>query len=85
MLFRSLFNFFVENNDIFRVTAKRENEFSGADWRCCQTSANSSQNSLLRRASGSKEVAPLDESSGTAGIEIFSRVERAFLIEVVVD
>ena len=50
----------------------------------CQTNANSSQNPLPRPASGSKKAAPLDQSSGTIGFEVFSGVERAFLIEVVV-
>ncbi len=38
-----------------------------------------------RLASGTKEAAPLDESSGTVRFEVFSGVERAFLIEVTVD
>ena len=38
---------------------------------CCQTNANSSQNPLPPPGSGSKEAAPLVQSSGTVGFEIY--------------
>lgn len=53
--------------------------------RRCQTNANSSQSPYPRLASGTKEAAPLLESGGTVRFEIFSRVEPAFLVEVIVN
>lgn len=40
-----------------------------AGW--CQTNANSSQFRLLAVASGCKEAAPLNESSGAGGLVVF--------------
>jgi hypothetical protein len=53
--------------------------------RYCQTNANSSQFSSNRNLLGCAEVTLLGQSGGTVQLEIVSAIERALLVEIIVD
>lgn len=53
--------------------------------RWCQTNASSSQFSSGDNLLGRKKIAPLCESGGAVGLEILPTVERALLVEMIMD
>jgi hypothetical protein len=52
---------------------------------CCQTDENWSQFAAECRTLWRTNLAPLGESRGSVGLEIVSAIERALLVEMVVD
>ena len=53
--------------------------------RCCQTNANQPQFFSDLNLLGCAKAAPLGKSGGAVKLEVFSAVEVAFLVEMIVD